>query len=58
MTAVIDLVSDWALTALSMTRMTSLTSIFLVDFVSNLGFTFSPNRNREDHIQCVGHLST
>ena len=58
MTAVIHLGLYCALTAFSLTRMTSLTSILLVNFVPNLGFAFSLNRNRQDDIKFVGCLSS
>jgi len=50
--------SGCALNATSMTRMTSLTYILIVDFVLHLGFDFSLNRNRQDDIMLIGRLST
>ena len=43
--------SDWALTPLSMTRMTSLTEILLLNFVTNLAFAFSHHTNRQNNIE-------
>jgi len=57
MTAVICLGSPCTLTAPPMTRMSSLTSILLVNFISSLGDAFSLNRTRQDNIQFVGWIS-
>jgi hypothetical protein len=47
-----------ALTAASMSRMTSLNETLLVNFVSNLGFALSFICNRPHHIQIVVRQST
>ena len=58
MTVVIDKDSHCALTAPSITRMTSLTQIALGNFVSNLFFAFLLNRNRQDDINLFHCEST
>lgn len=50
--------SHCAFSPLSVTRKTLLTLQLLVNFVSNLGYTFSLNHNRQDHILFGGHQST
>jgi len=58
MTAAIHPGWDCALTARLMTRMTSLTYILLLNFVSNIGFAFSYNHNKQVDIKFAGRLST
>ena len=53
MTVNIQTDSSWALTALAMTRMTSLTEIYLVYFVTNLAFALSLNSHLQIEIECV-----
>jgi hypothetical protein len=55
-TAVIGLGSPFTLTAPPMTRMSSLTSILLVNFISSVGDAFSLNLTKQDDIQFVGCL--
>jgi len=47
----------WAQTAPSMTRMTSLTEILLLNFVTNLGFAFSHNSDWQTNIEFIGDLT-
>jgi len=58
MMVVIHTGSYSALTALSMTGISSLTEILLVNLISNFIFTFSLSSNRQDDIRFVGRLST
>jgi len=57
MAVVIQTDSYWALTAPSMTRMTSLTYILLVNFVTNLVFAFLLNSNWHKEIKYIGCLT-
>ena len=57
MTAAIHLGSDCSLTTHPTTRMTSLTQILLVNFVSILGFAFQYNHNKQVYIKFAGRLS-
>jgi len=57
-TVVIHPGSGCALTAHSMSCMTSLSQTLSVHLVSNSGFTFPFIQNRQDNIKFVGHLST
>jgi len=54
MTIVIQLASHWVLTSASMTRMTSLTYILLVSFISNLVFIVWLTSNGQDNIRFIG----
>jgi len=54
MMAVMHTGSYCALTAPSMTRMTSLTYKLLVNFVTYLVFTFALNSNRKDDNRLIG----
>jgi len=57
MTVLIETDSSRALTAPSMTRMTSLTEIWLVYFITNLGFALSLNSHPQIEIECFGRFS-
>jgi len=57
MTVVIQSASHRAWTAACMTRMTSLTYILLVSFISNLVLIIRLTSNRQDDITFVGHQS-
>jgi len=56
MTVVTHTGSYCALTAPSMTHMTSLTLKLLLNFVTNLVFAFALNSNRKDDNRLIGHL--
>ena len=58
MTVVIYPGSSCALTAPSLSRITSLTQSLLLNVISTFGFAFSLNRNRKDDRKFVGCLST
>jgi hypothetical protein len=55
MTVVIQTDSYLALITPSITRMTSLTEIVLVNFVTNFVCAFPLNRNRTGAMQFIGH---
>jgi len=55
MTVVIQTDSYCALTALSMTRMTSLSDILLVYFVANITFAISLNNHWQREIEFISH---
>jgi len=57
MTVIIETYLLWAPTALSRTWMTSLTSIFLVYFVTNIAFAFSLDSHLHIVIECSGDLT-
>jgi hypothetical protein len=46
--------AGWGLTALSMTRMTSLTWILFVDFVTNIAFALSTNSHLRKETDRIG----
>jgi len=58
MMVVIQTDSDCALTAPSKTRMTSLTHILLVNFVTYWVRAFPLLRNRTSAMQCIGRHAT
>jgi len=58
MTVVIHTDSHYTLTAPSMTRITSVTQILLVNSVCDLVFVFSLNCNRQDDIKLIDCQST
>jgi len=58
MMVVIHLGLHCALTAPSMSSMTSLTYILRVNFVTNLDIAFSLNYNWQDDIEFIGSQST
>ena len=55
MTVIIQTDLYRALTASSITGVTSLTYIVLVNFVSNLVHAFPLNRNRKDAVEWIDH---
>jgi len=57
MMVVIQIDLSGALTALSMTRMTSLTQILLAHFVTNIAFTLSLNSHLQNETERFGHLT-
>ena len=57
MTVVIQINSSYALTALSMTRMTSLTYVLLAYFVTNFAFALSLNSHMQKETELLGHLT-
>jgi len=58
MTAVVYIDSSCALTALPMTRMTSLTEILLAHFVTNIAFALSLKSHLQNQTERDGHLTT
>jgi len=57
MTAVVQIDPSCALTALSMTRMTSLTSMLLAHFVTNIAFALSLNSHLQNKTKLDGRLT-
>jgi hypothetical protein len=57
MSVVVQIDSSCALTALPMTRMTSLSKIVLAHFVSNIAFALSLNSHLQNKTECDGCLT-
>jgi hypothetical protein len=57
MTVVVQINSSCELTALPLTRMTSLTEILLTHFDTNIAFAWSLNSHLQNKIERDGHLT-
>jgi hypothetical protein len=57
MMVVVQIDSSYPLTILSMTLMISINEIFLVYFVTNIGFALSLNSYFKKETKCVGRLT-